>query len=270
MLKRIFSKQNKALLSELVRTDFKLRYQGSVLGYLWSLLRPLFLFGILYVVFGVILQLGKGVPNFPVYLLLGVVLWEFFTEATKQGMSAIVNRGSLLRKINFPKYIVVFSATISAFINMLINLVVVGGFIVFTGADVQWQAVFILPLLILELYILALAVAFLLGTVNVRYRDIGHIWDIVLRAGFYATAIIYPISLVAERSELAAKLMILSPVAQIIQDARYLLTTPVTMTLESLYGTYLIYLLPLGFIAVLSVVASLYFKKRSKYFAEDL
>jgi ABC-2 type transport system permease protein len=270
MLMRLFSKRNKALLSELVRTDFKLRYQGSALGYLWSLLRPLFLFGILYVVFGVILQLGRGVPNFPVYLLLGVVLWEFFTEATKQGMTAIVNRGSLLRKINFPKYIVVFSATISAFLNMLINLVVVGAFIVVTGAEVQPEAIFLLPLIIIELYVLSLAIAFLLGTVNVRYRDIGHIWDILLRAGFYATAIIYPISLVAERSEQIARLMMLNPVLQIIQDARYLLTTSESMTMVTFYGTYIIYAAPLGFIAVLSVLASAFFKKRSKYFAEDL
>jgi ABC-2 type transport system permease protein len=267
---RYLSKKNRVLLNELVRTDFKLRYQGSVLGYLWSLLRPLFLFSILYVVFGVILQLGKGVPNFPVYLLLGVVLWEFFTEATKQGMNAIVKRSSLLRKINFPKYIIVFSATISALINMVINLGVVGVFIIFTGAEVQWQAILWVPLLIVELYALALAIAFLLGTINVRYRDIGHIWDIILRAGFYGTAIIYPLQAVVERSEFAAKLMVLNPASQIIQDARYLLTTTESMTIITFYGTYLIYLLPLGFIAALSILASLYFKHRSKSFAEDL
>lgn len=269
-MKQYFSKRNRVLLGELVRTDFKLRYQGSVLGYLWSLLRPLFLFGILYIVFGVILKLGKGIPNFPVYLLLGIVLWNFFGEATKQGMAAIVNRASLLRKINFPKYIVVFSATISALINLLINLAVVGIFIAFSGADIQWESIFLLPLLIIELYIFALAVAFWLGAVNAKYRDISHIWDIVLQAGFYATPIIYPLSLVAERSELAAKLMILSPIAQIIQDARYFVTTPVTQTLYSLYDSALVYLIPLGVILVFSVLASVYFKRRSKYFAEDI
>src|SRR5690606_12901516 len=156
-IKNVFSRKNRILLAELVRTDFKLRYQDSILGYLWSLLKPLFLFAILYIIFGVILKLGKGVPNFPVYLLIGVVLWEFFTEATKQGMSAVVKRGSLLRKINFPKYIVVFSATISAFINLLINLAIIMVFILATRADVQWQAIVWVPILIVELYVLSLA-----------------------------------------------------------------------------------------------------------------
>src|SRR5690606_32270095 len=104
------------LLRELVITEFKLRYQGSVLGYLWSLLKPLFLFTILYFVFFHFLRIGEGVPNWPVSMLLGIVLWTFFSEITTNGLSSVVSRGDVIRKINFPKYVIVFASSISALI----------------------------------------------------------------------------------------------------------------------------------------------------------
>src|SRR5580693_8462127 len=128
MFKRIFSKKNRALLAELVRTDFKLRYQGSVLGYAWSLLKPLLLFVILYIVFVYFLKIGKGVPHYPVYLLLGIVLWNFFNEMTSQSLGSIVGRGDLIRKIRIPRWIIVISTSLSAMINFLLNLIVVGIF----------------------------------------------------------------------------------------------------------------------------------------------
>src|SRR5215213_6705832 len=108
-MKRFFSKQNRALLAELVRTDFKLRYQGSVLGYAWSLLRPLLLFVILYVVFVKFLKLGGDIPHFPVYLLLGIILWNFFVEMTMQSLGSIVGRGDLIRKVKIPRWMIVLS-----------------------------------------------------------------------------------------------------------------------------------------------------------------
>ena len=102
----VWNRRNKILLRELVVTDFKLRYQGSVLGYLWSILKPIFLFIILYIVFDKFLRLGRDIEHFPVYLLVGIVLWNFFTEATVQGLQSIVSRGDLIRKINFPKFII--------------------------------------------------------------------------------------------------------------------------------------------------------------------
>jgi len=102
MIKRIFSKQNRVLLAELVRTDFKLRYQGSVLGYTWSLLRPLLLFSILYLVFIKFLKVNYGVPHSAVYLLLGIVLWNFFLEVTSGSLSSIVARGDLIRRLKYP------------------------------------------------------------------------------------------------------------------------------------------------------------------------
>src|SRR5882762_90595 len=121
-MKHVFSKKNRALLSELVRTDFKLRYQNSVLGYLWSLLRPLLLFVILYVVFVKFLKIGNRVPHYPVYLLLGIVLWNFFNEMTAQSVGSIVGRGDLIRKIKIPRWVIIISTSLSALINLFLNL----------------------------------------------------------------------------------------------------------------------------------------------------
>jgi ABC-2 type transport system permease protein len=218
-LKNIFSHRNDSLLRQLVATDFKLRYQGSALGYLWSLARPLFMFGILYVVFGYIAKFGGNIDHYPVYLLLGIVLWNFFVEATNFGLQSIVGRGDLIRKINFPKYIIVISGSISALINLGISLSVVILFVFIAGTEIRPVIVF-LPLLILELYVFALALAFFLSALYVKYRDVSYIWELVMQAGIYAAPIIYPLQLVSSQSPAAAKLMLLcNPVAQIIQDA---------------------------------------------------
>lgn len=268
-LSNILSRRNRILLRELVITDFKLRYQGSVLGYLWSLLKPLMLFAILYVVFVEFLRFGSDVEHFPVYLLLGIVLWTFFAEATSQGMSAIVGRGDVIRKINFPKYIIVISGTLSALINLFLNLLVVLVFILFNGVDIS-ASVLLLPLNILELYVFSLAIAFWLSALFVKYRDIGHIWEVFLQGAFYATPILYPMSMVIERSETAAKILLLNPVAQIIQDARYNLITHQTATTESLIDNPFIVAIPFVFVLASIVFASWYFKKSQKYFAEKV
>jgi ABC-2 type transport system permease protein len=159
-ISNILSRRNRILLRELVITDFKLRYQGSVLGYAWSLLKPLFLFAIMYVVFGLLVKLGS-IEHYAVYLLFGIVLWNFFAEATGQGMASIVSRGDLLRKINFPKYIIVLSTTISALINLTLNLVIVAILMVSNGVHLHMSAL-MLPVYIVELYVFALGLAFLL------------------------------------------------------------------------------------------------------------
>lgn len=268
-ISNILSRRNRILLRELVVTDFKLRYQGSVLGYLWSLLKPLMLFAILYVVFVHFLRFGADVEHFPIYLLLGIVLWGFFVEATSQGMQAIISRGDLIRKINFPKYIIVVSGTVSAFINLLLNLVIVYVFMALNGVELHWS-VLMFPLDILALYVVALAVAFLLAALYVKFRDVAYIWEVVLQGAFYAVPIIYPISMVIEQSELAAKILLLNPVAQIIQQARYDLVTHQTITTHSLVGDLFILAIPVLAVFATIVGAVYYFRKNAKYFAENV
>ena len=261
------------LLRELVKTDFKLRYQGSMLGMAWSVLKPLMLFAVMYVVFVRFLRFGAGIPHFAVSLLLAQTLWAFFQEATSQGMQAIVGRGDLLRKLKFPKYIVVVSSTVSALINLVISLFVVLIFMIVNGVEFR-PTILLFPLVVVELYIFALGIAFLLSTMFVRFRDIGHIWDVIMQAWFYATPIIYPLTQLINVGWLSvAKLVLmLNPIAQITQDARYLVVTTQTETIWGLVGQqcWLLKLIPLLIIAIVLLVGVTVFRRRSPYFAEEL
>lgn len=267
----LFSKRNKALLKELVRTEFKLRYQGSVLGYAWSLLKPLGLFSILYVVFVKFLSVGDAVPHFPVYLLLGIVLWTFFTEATNGALGSIVNRGDVIRKIKFPKYIIVISGTINAFINLLLNLVIVIAFAIITNCEIGLRSI-PAPLYILELYLLALGVGFFLSAMYVKLRDISHIWEVLMQGAFYATPILYPINIIIQQFQdklWIPQIILLNPVAQAIQDLRYYLVTSETVRTTDIVSAPYSYI-PVAIVILILITGSLYFKKESKYFAEKI
>ncbi len=257
------------LLKELVITDFKLRYKGSFLGYVWTLLRPLALFAILYVVFVYFLKIGADIPHYAVYLLLGIVLWNYFTEVTMNGISAIVGKGDLLRKLYFPRYVVVVSGSFSALINLTINLVVVGFFMVLSGTPLTLNVLWLLPLII-ELFIFALSIAFLLSALYVKFRDINYIWEVVLQAGFYATPVLYPMSLVVTRSPLIAKIMLLNPAAQIIQDAREHVVTSQTVTILTTFKHWYAYFIPFAIVTGLCVISVWYFRKQSPKFAEEI
>ncbi len=267
----IFCRKNRILLGELVKTDFKLRYQGSVLGCLWAVLRPLLMFTILYIVFAKLLRLGNDIPHYPVYLLTGTVFWNFFTECTGQGIQSIVMRGDLLRKISFPKYIVVLAATATALINLAINLGVIVVFALLNGVIPSWRWLLVVPL-IAELYAFSLGISFFLGAINVKYRDVTSIWDVLVQALFYAVPIIYPISMVLEAGSfgvLAGKIILLNPIAQVIQDVRYNLITDATVTTWSLVEWPLC-IMPFLIVALVLVLAALFFQRRSKRFAEEV
>lgn len=264
------------ILRELVKTDFLLRYQGSFLGIAWSVLKPLMLFCVMYVVFVKFLRFSDGTETFPLVLLLGISLWNFFTEATTLGLCSMTTRGDLLRKINFPKYIIVISATINALICLAINLGVVVAACILSGvqftANVLW-----LPLNLLQLYVLALAVALLLSTLNVYFRDAQHIWEVFLQGLFYATPIIYPLSMVGDKLAsvapgvglLVEKLMLLNPAAQVIQDIRHNLIAPLTTdTIWTLSDNLLFQLIPVVLTFVLLGLGIHVFKKYSPKFAE--
>lgn len=262
---RYFSVKNRSILREMVSADFKVRYQNSVLGYLWSVLRPLFLFAILYVVFTYIFKVGKGVPHYPVYLLLGIVMWNFFTETTVIGMSAVVGKGDLIRKISIPRYLTVLSASFSAIINLGLNMVVVAVFAVFNGVSPSWRLAF-LPLLFAELFVFALGVAFFLSALYVKFRDVTYIWEIGLQAAFYLTPVIFPLTAIPEQYRY---LFFINPMSQIIQDVRYTAVTRDTITAWNLVPIWQA-LLPIGIVAVCIFLASRYFRTQAKWFAENV
>lgn len=269
VIKKILSKRNRALLRELVATDFKLRYQGSALGYAWSLLRPLFMFVILYVVFTRVFSLGKDVPHYPVYLLLGIVLWNFFTEMTSQSLGSIVGRGDLIRKIRIPRWTIVFSASISAFINLGLNLVIVAALMLVNHVDLMKTAL-LLPLVLVEVYLFALGASLFLAAAFVKYRDISYIWEVVLQGAFYLTPILYPVTKVT--SLLLEKLMLLNPMAQAIQDARYLIVShdKTVITAARVFDGGWYVLVPLIIVGLVLLGGVAYFRREAEHFAENI
>ena len=266
---RAFSKKNRALLKELVKTDFKLRYQGSAVGYLWSLLRPLFIFLILYVVFTKIFPLGKGVPHYPVYLFTGMVLWNFFVEMTQQSLGSIVGRGDLIRKISIPRWMIVISTSVNALINLGLNLVVLAVFMALNHVAPMWTLLW-LPLIIIEVYFFALGASFFLASVFVKFRDVMYIWELFVQAGFYLTPILYPLTRIA--NPLYRKIIFMNPMAQSVQDARYSVVShdPSVITIHQAFNGGWYRFIPYVVVLVVFVFGVTYFRNRADGFAEDL
>lgn len=260
----------RTLLRQLVVTDFKLRYQGSILGYLWSLLKPMMMFGVLFVVFTYIIPTGKDVPHFPAYLLLGIVIWTFFVEATTMGLGVIVGRGDMIRKVSISKVSIVAASTLSASVNFAFNSIVVIIFMAISGADINWSLVWVLPLLLIELVVFVFGIALMLSALYVKFRDFAPIWEIVLQVMFYATPIIYPLTLAYSSSPKIAELISLSPLAQIMQDFREVLITPVTLTTHEVLPVTFSIVFPIAIVIAIGVGGWFYFKARAKYFVEDL
>lgn len=204
------------LIKEIAITDFKLKYQGSVLGYFWSLAKPLAEFAVLYVVFTKIFKLGSNVPHYPIYLLLGVLMFTFWVDATSTSMLSIATRGELIRKIYFPRIVLVIASSLTALITFLLNSLVILVFAYFNHLALSLS---MLKALIYfgELYLFVLGVSFYLSSLFIKYKDISYIWEVTNRILFYATPILYSIALVPQKF---ARLMVLSPLAQIILDVR--------------------------------------------------
>lgn len=259
------------VLRGLVKTDFRLRYQGSFLGIAWSVLKPLMLFCVMYVVFAKFLRMSDGTPTYPVVLLLGISSWQFVTESAGVGLRSVVDRGDLLRKIHFPNYIVVVSATMGALISYAINLVVVLVFALFSGVQFTWR-VALLPLSIIELYAVTLGLTLIMATMYVFFRDIAHIWEVLQQLIFYAMPIIYPLSYVTDRGGLLAtlaRLELLNPIAQSIQDIRHNFIAPETQpTVWNQFDNWALRLLPVALTVIILVLGVYLFRRNSKRFAE--
>lgn len=190
------------------------------MGYLWSLVKPLAMFAVLYIVFSKIVKAGDNFENYPAYLLLGVIVWNYSAESTVAGMRSVVDRGHLIKKIYFPKLILPISSTTTSLMTLGLNLVVFGIFAAISGVSVSAASLLVIPLM-LELYLFTLGVSMLLASYFVKFRDFGHIWEVALQLLFYGTPIVYLLQDVGNAT--AQKIILLNPFAQIIQDARYLL-----------------------------------------------
>ena len=261
----------------LAGTELKVRFFGSALGYLWSLMRPLMFFGVLYVVFSQLLRLGNAIEFYPIVLLMGIVLYTFVAEATGDAVESMIKHESLIRRVAFPRLVIPLAVTLTAAFNLLMNLIVVFGFMLLSGrllgsgagVDVRWTWLE-LPLLVGLLMILALGIALLLSVLYVRFRDIKPIWTVVLQALFYVTPILYPVEAVIEKYPAAVKWVMCNPLAAINQQVRYAVIDPTAPSAAEAIGGVGVLLIPIGIIAVLFVTGLVCFARLAPRIAEDL
>ena len=247
-------------------TEFKKTYFGTVLGYVWSLLRPLLLFAVLLFVFTKIVRLGSGVPHYPVLLLMNVVLFGFFSEATTTAVMSVVNQESVVRKTQFPRLVIPLSVVLTGLFNLAVNLVVVLIFIAAFGVSPAWTWL-LFPLIVLVLFVFTTALSMLLASLYVRFRDTAIIWSVVASALFYATPVIYPIEIVPERYR---DLIMLNPLTAIFEQARKWMIDPSAPGAVSAAGGWT-HLLP-GIAIFLGTCAlgAWYFNREAPRIAEEL
>ncbi len=209
----------------LARTEFKLRYFGSALGYVWSLMRPLLFFGVIYVFFTQVVRLGKGVPHYGAYLLAGIVLWNYLGEATGGCVSCLVARESLLRKVRFPRMVVPLSVSLTATFNLGMNFIAV---VVFALADgitptVRWLEM--IPI-VLAFVVLATGLGMLLAALYVRYRDVAPIWEVALQAWFYCSPVMYVASAYSRFTSGFERVALLNPAATLLTQMGHVFIAP--------------------------------------------
>ena len=251
----------------LASTDFRLKFFGSALGYLWQLMRPLMLFGIIYLVFAEFVRLGDDVKFYPVVLLSGIILFTFYSEATGTAVTSVQDREGLLRKIRFPRLVIPTASVLTAVFNLGLNLVVVLLFMIASGVEPHWSWIQA-PLLIAVLIVLAQGLAMLVSALYVRYRDIKPIWDVVLQMTFYATPLLYPIETVS--NETAQKLLMLNPLAAIVQQCRHAVIDPTAPSTADVMGGYGLLLIPAALVVGAVVAGSLVFQREAPTMAERL
>jgi ABC-2 type transport system permease protein len=254
----------------LAMTEFKLRYFGSVLGYLWSLVRPLLFFGVLYVFFTKAIKLGEGIPHYPVYLLGSIILWTFFVEATSGCVQCLLAREGLLRKMRFPRLVIPLSVALTALFNLVTNFVVVLVFALATGVEPRWSWLQLLPLIVL-LATLAVGVGMLLSALYVRFRDIQPIWDVVQQILFYGSPIIYVAATYEDAKQgLEPIAVTLNPLATIFTQVGHAFVDPSYPTAAAAAGGGARLLVALVFIGGTFVLGLWFFNREAPRIAERL
>lgn len=247
--------------------DFKLRFFGSMLGYLWQLMRPLMLFGVLYFVFTQAIRIGAGVEYFAPTLLMNIVLFTFFADATGGSVASVVERENLVRKVYFPRLVVPAAVVLTAMFNLALNLVAVGFFVFASGVPVRLSWL-MLPLLIAALVVFATGIAMLLSALYVRLRDVAPIWEVIVQVLFYGTPIIYVIELVHVRW--AQHLMMMNPLGSILQQVRHSVINPEAPSAAEAIGGASYLLIPATIVVGVFALGYWVFSREAPRIAEDL
>jgi ABC-2 type transport system permease protein len=250
---------------QLARTDFSLRYHGSVLGYIWSLLNPLLYFGVLYLAFTRVIRIGGRVEDYPAILLFNLMLFLFFAEATSRAVTSIVAGENLVRKTEFPRLAVPVSIVFSALVTLAFNMIIVIGYILVIGNPVR-ETWLLLPVVIFGVALFAGGAAILLSALYVRYRDTSQIWTVCTRALVYMAPVILPFELYPKswRAPLS-----IDPLVPILVEARHWIIDPNAPTFAELTSPGWI-LVPTALLVLLWAAAIWYFNKEAPNVAEDL
>jgi ABC-2 type transport system permease protein len=247
-------------------TEFKRTYFGTALGYLWSIARPLMLFGVLLVVFTHVFRLGSTVPHYPELLLFNIVLFGFFQEATIAAVTSVVSQEGNVRKTPFPRLVIPLSVVLTSLFNLGLNLVVVFVFILASGISPTWTWL-LLPVLVAGMFVITTAVSMIVASLYPRFRDIGIIWSVLSTALFYATPVLYPL----ERApEWLRNVIMLNPITPLLQLGRRWIIDPGAPHLTDLAGGHARLLIPAAIYVVVCVGAVWIFNREAPRIAEKL
>jgi ABC-2 type transport system permease protein len=247
-------------------TEFKRAYFGTVLGYVWSLLRPLLLFAVLLFVFTKIFRIGSQVENYPVLLLFNIVLFGFFQDATTQAVQSVVAQEGIVRKTQFPRLVIPMATVMTALFNLGVNLVAVAIFLLAYGVTPTWTWVEF-PIIVAALFVLTAAVSTLLSGLYVRFRDVAIIWGVLVTALFYCTPVLYPFEFVPERFR---DLLAINPLTPLFAEAREAVIDPTAPGAVETVGGWIHMLPPLAISVALCAFAAWYFNREAPRVAEEL
>jgi ABC-2 type transport system permease protein len=246
-------------------TRFKLRYFGNVLGYFWTLAKPLLLFGVLYLAFTEIIRFGGSIAHYPAYLITAIVLFTYFQEATGGAVSSLVDNSSLVQKIPMPLLAIPLSISLNAAFNLALNLIAVMVFVIASGVEVRWSWLE-LPALLAVLIVLSTAVATILAYLYVRFRDMGPIWEVISQLLFWGTPVVYTIDFV--RNDLLRHVMMMNPLAVIETEMRHAVIDSSAPTAATAIGGAAWLLVPTGIVAAIVGLSVLLHRRAAPRIAE--
>ncbi len=254
----------------LATTEFKRTYFGTALGYLWSVGRPLILFAVLVEVFTHIINLGKEVPHYPVFLLFNMVLFGFFQEGSTLAVASIVSQEGIVRKTQFPRLAIPMAVVMTAFFNLLLNLIIVFVFVLAFGITPTWTWL-LLPVILALMFLVTLAVAMIVSSLYPRFRDIGIIWSVFTTALFYATPVLFPLQVAVQRSHTLGQLISLNPFTPILELGQVWIINPHAPYPGTVAGGGSNHLLfAIAIIVALCVFAVWVFRREAPRIAEEL
>jgi ABC-2 type transport system permease protein len=247
-------------------TDWRLKFYGSFLGYLWSLARPFALFGVIYLVFSQFAKLGDDVHGYSVYILFSLVLFQFFAEIAGGSVQSLVARENLLRKIRFPALVIPMSIALTALFNLGMTLVAVVIFAIISGIDPMWTWLE-LPVLVAILTVFASGLGMLMSVLYVRYRDVQPIWDVCSQALFYASPVLYVATMVPAKFQQA---YLSNPIAAVLTEMRAAVIDPSARHVWDAIGAPVRILVPLGIVVLAIGLGSWVFRREAPRIAENL